>query len=426
MNPDYLIVGSGLTGAVIARTLTDANFSVIVLERREHLGGNVYDEVHPSGIRVHRYGPHSFRTSSRKIWEFVGRFANFYPFELRIMSVIDGNLEHWPVQTEFIERLLGVGWTPSFTGKPSNFEEAVLAKMPLETYQHFVKGYTEKQWGVPAKQLGVDLAKRVSVRNSSDPRLKQSKYQGLPIGGYAAMMKRMLEGIEVRCETDFLENRQLIQPQRKCIYTGPIDAYFEYKLGRLEYRGQERTHIFFEDTDYKFPTPIINHPHLKTGEHIGLTNTAKADQALDICEILKCEAYIRSIEWKHFMEYEIASQIKGSLLTHEKPISPKSEDRFEYPFPNQANRKLYKRYRELADKLDDVLICGRLGEYRYYDMDQAIGRALMISTKLLREALETDSENLADLDEIRQTTDLLFDETDEKTYQDFAPPASQK
>lgn len=241
---DYLIVGSGLTGGTIARLLKDSGREVIILERRSHLGGNVHDHFHPSGIRIHTYGPHYFRTNSENIWEFVNRFSGFYEYEAALKSLVDGNFENWPIAGSYIARTVGKKWSAPFKGDPSNFEEASLKIMPDLIYKKFVKGYTEKQWGVQAKSLSPDLAKRFDVREDDEPRLMRHKHQGIPADGYAAFTRNLVEGIPVILNFDYLRNREMFDVKKKLIFTGPIDEFFNFEYGRLEYRAEKRTYLF--------------------------------------------------------------------------------------------------------------------------------------------------------------------------------------
>ena len=363
LNVDYLIVGSGLTGATIARYLTDHGREVLVVDRRDHIGGNVHDHLHPSGIRVHTYGPHYFRTNSTELWEYVNRFGHFYPFEAQVKSLVDGAYENWPVAESYIRKLVGESWTPEFRGVPANFEEASLSMMPRPIYEKFVKGYTEKQWGVPARSLSPDLAKRFDVRADDEPRLMRHKYQGLPAMGYADWMARMFEGIPVMLNLDYLKNSSRFTARRLIVFTGPIDEFFGFRLGKLQYRGQVREHRYLKDVKYMQPCQQVNNPQLNGQPHI------------------------RSMEWKHMMPAEEARLINGTLLTTEQTVTPHIPDHYEYPFPDAANRLLYERYAQLAKESPEVLICGRLGEYRYYDMDQAIGRAQMLARKIMSHEL---------------------------------------
>lgn len=361
MEADFVIVGSGLTGATLARMLHDNGFKVLVLERRSHVGGNVYDHYHESGIRVHTYGPHYFRTSSEEIWRFVNRFASFYSYEAVIQSVVDGIHENWPIAGSYIKKHVGPNWQASFKGTPSNFEEACLALMPELVYQKFVKGYNIKQWGVNPTTLAPSLIKRFDVRENDEPRLMPNhKYQGLPTEGYAKMMESMLKGIPVLLNCDYLKYKSAFRAKHKVVFTGPIDEYFGFSLGKLKYRGQKRIHEYLPDTDWYQPLGQINNPQMEGGPHI------------------------RTLEWKHMMQPEVKNKIKGTVITREVTINPENSEDFEYPFPDEANRQLFEAYRSKAAAEEGLLICGRLGEYKYYDMDQAIGRAFMLYKGLMQ------------------------------------------
>lgn len=358
---DYLIIGSGLTGAVIARSLADAGREVLVVDRRAHAGGNVHDQPHSSGIRIHTYGPHYFRTSSERVWEFANRFTSFYKYEAALLSDVDGRLEQWPIAASFIRRVLGPEWRPEFTDKPRNFEEAAMAIMPRLIYEKFVKEYNEKQWGVPAHTLAAQLCGRFDVRHDDEPRLKpNAKYQGIPEAGYTAWMRQMLEGVPVMLEFDYLKRKHEIAASKQLVFTGPIDEFFGFDLGRLAYRGQRRNHRFLPDVaGFAQPCGQVNNPMHSGGPHI------------------------RTLEWKHMMRADEVRHIVGTVLTTETPFSPENPSEYEYPFPDDANANLYRSYRRRADALDNVLICGRLGEYRYFDMDQAIGRAIALADTIL-------------------------------------------
>jgi UDP-galactopyranose mutase len=359
MQMDYLIVGSGLTGAVIARTLVDAGHSVLIVDRRSHMGGNVHDHAHASGIRIHTYGPHYFRTNDDDLWTFVNRFASFYKYEASLKSWVDGRFENWPIAGSYIRRAVGEQWTPEFAGKPQNFEEASLAMMPRLIYEKFVKGYSEKQWGVPAHALSASLARRFDVRQDDEPRLMRHKYQGIPEAGYAGFMQSLLRGIPVLLNCDYLRNRESFTPRLGLVFTGPIDEFFGFELGRLKYRGQTRQHRYLPDVEFAQPCGQVNNPDPGNGPHI------------------------RTLEWKHMMPPQYASQIRGTVLTSEITVTPSDPNEYEYPFPDSANSELYRAYRAKAERIPNLLICGRLGEYRYYDMDQAVARAMLLAARLL-------------------------------------------
>src|SRR5580704_227420 len=362
---DFLIVGAGLTGATIARKLADAGCEVLVLERRSHAGGNVHDHLHSSGVRIHTYGPHYFRTNSDEIWEFVNRFAEFFCYEAELRTLVEGRLEHWPITAEYICRKIGLDWKPSFENAPSNFEEACLATMPRLVYERFVKGYTEKQWGTSAKSLSPKLATRFDVRLDNEKRLSRHRYQGIPRAGYAEFTQKLLAGIPVLLNCDFMLERDQFLARKLLNFTGAIDEFCSYALGKLGYRAQRREHMFVEDTEYVQPCGQVNNPGSENGAHI------------------------RTLEWKHMMPPEEAARVMGTVITREYPCTPQDSNHYEYPFPDERNRLLYQAYRAKVAGIKRLLICGRLGEYRYFDMDQAIGRAIRLAQEILKPVLPT-------------------------------------
>ena len=366
MEVDYLVIGAGLTGATIARHLHDAGREVLVLERRLQIGGNISDYLHPSGIRIHQYGPHYFRTSSDWVWAFVNRFAPFYRFDAVVVSDCLGEIVPWPVSKSYIAATLGYEWKPELVRRPANFEEACLAKMPRAMYEAFVKGYTAKQWGVLPRCLSAQLAKRVEIRSSQDVRLKLHKYQGIPRGGYSSFMESLLSGVPVLFNIDYCQHRADFSARKAIIVTSSIDEYFDYKFGRLTYRAQHRDHVYLAEAEIVMPAPQVNYPLISSGPQI------------------------RSLEWKQMMEPEQAAKIQGTVITTETPYSPADSDCSEYPFPDGKNAALFKRYAAMAGTLPRVVFCGRLGRYRYLDMDQAIVCATRIAEQLLRDPIRAD------------------------------------
>ena len=357
---EYIIVGSGLTGGVIARLLADAGREVLIVEKRNHLGGNIFDYVHHSGIRVQAYGPHYFRCNSVKIWDFVNRFSKFYKYEARVKTFVDGNIEDWPINLSYLNRLNLEQRYPSFDGIPNNFEEVCLSKMPLIVYNKFVRDYTSKQWGVDPKSLGSNLADRISVRKNHEDRLTpKHKFQGIPSNGYHSFIENLLEGIPRKLNYKFAPDTNELRYSKKLVYSGPIDEFFQFKFGHLQYRGQLRETQFLPNIEYYQPYAQINNPNLENG------------------------SFIRTIEWKHFTLPYNNHSIKGTVITKEYPFNPVDSNNYEYPLPDMKNVLKYKQYRKLANKLKDVIICGRLGEYQYYDMDSVIERAITIARRIL-------------------------------------------
>lgn len=355
---DFVIVGSGLTGSTIARILTDHGQDVVILDRKDHIAGNVFDYKHESGAMIHKYGPHYFRCGSEKIWNFVNRFSEFYNWSSVLMSKVNGEYLNWPVKESYIEQIAGKDWN-LFQGKPKNFEEACLAKMPRQLYELFIKGYTEKQWGVKCTELDKELATRITINKSNVNTLTPNhKWNALPRNGYTEMVRNMIGDIKVELGFDYLENREKVIANKLLIFTGPVDEFFGYKYGKLKYRGQNRKVEYLPDIEEHQPYIQVNY------------NSAD-------------DPRIRTIEWKHLMHEDDKKNVKGTLLTHETPFTPESPHQYEYPFPDKINKSLYQQYKQEAESLQNVLICGRLGEYRYYDMDQAIGRAMNFASDIL-------------------------------------------
>lgn len=229
--------------------------------------------------------------------------------------------------------------------------------MPRSVYEQFVKGYTEKQWGVPAANLSASLAGRFDVRNDGDVRLKRHRHQGIPVEGYAVFMRNLLDGIPAILNFDYVLHREVVQARVLLVFTGPIDVFLNQEFGRLAYRGQRREHDYHPNVAYVQPCGQVNNPDPGSGPHV------------------------RTLEWKHMMPAQYASRIKGTVVTREIPITPSDPDQYEYPFPDEDNARRYALYAERARALERTLICGRLGEYRYYDMDQAIAHAFTLVRK---------------------------------------------
>jgi UDP-galactopyranose mutase len=355
---DYLIVGSGMTGSTIARVLADHGREVLIVERRRHLGGNVYDALHESQIRYHVYGPHYFRCSSRRIWDFVNRFSPFHPYQATVKAMVNGRLESWPLPRQLLDCY--PGWEQQQpAGSPRNFEEACLQKMPRALYEDFVQGYTSRQWGIEPHLLEHGLAARVRINDyQGNALMPQRVYQGLPTIGYANLMTNMIAGIPYILGTDYIQNRYDFRARKALVFTGPIDEFFGYDEGRLAYRSQRREHQFLANVKQYQPCVQVNYPNARD------------------------TAPIRTIEWKHLTSSGQSPRKPGTLITKEYPFSPEDPNQFEYPVPMARYRKLHNNYAERAKRLPKVVICGRLGEYRYLDMNHAIGRSMAIAQRL--------------------------------------------
>ncbi|EMB0248346.1 UDP-galactopyranose mutase [Escherichia coli] len=358
MKYDYIIVGAGLYGAVLACELHKAGKKVMVIERREHIGGNIYTE-NVEGIHVHKYGAHIFHTNDKIIWDFVNSFVEFNRFTNSPLANYKGALYNLPFNMNTFYQLWGVR-TPDEAIKkineqkqeinaktPSNLEEQAISLVGRDIYERFIKGYTEKQWGRKATELPAFIIKRIPVRFTFDNNYFSDRYQGIPIGGYSGLVEKMLDGVDVHLNVDYLENRDYFDSiADRIIYTGPIDAFYNYCFGYLEYRT------------LLFKTEIIKRPNFQGNAVINYTER-------DI-------PFTRIIEHKHF-DY-IDSQL--TVITKEFPGEWKPGDEPYYPVNDDKNMTIYKKYRELSKKNTKFVFGGRLAEYKYYDMHQVIRSAL--------------------------------------------------
>jgi len=360
---NYLIVGAGLYGAVCARQLTDAGKTVLVVEKRPHVAGNVYTET-VEGIHVHKYGAHIFHTNDKAVWDYVNTYATFNRFTNSPVANYKGELYSLPFNMYTFNKMWGVV-TPEeaaariaeqrreIAGEPRNLEEQAISLVGRDIFEKLVKGYTEKQWGRDCKDLPAFIIKRLPVRLTFDNNYFNALYQGIPVGGYTKMVERMLDGIEVRLNCDYLANKKEFDAlAEKVIYTGPIDAYFGYALGNLEYRS------------VRFETEILDKPNFQGNAAVNYTDRETP--------------WTRIIEhkWFEFGKDEQGRDLPKTVISREYSSEWKPGDEPFYPVNDEKNGTLYRQYRALAEQEKNVLFGGRLGEYRYYDMDQVIAAAL--------------------------------------------------
>ena len=362
---DYLIVGAGLFGAVFAREMTDAGKRCLVIDRRGHVAGNACTET-VEGIAVHRYGAHIFHTNDEATWDYVNRFARFNRFTNSPIANYKGELYNLPFNMNTFHQMWGVA-TPAQAraeicrqrqaagdGEPQNLEEQAIRLVGRDIYEKLVKGYTQKQWGRPCTALPAFIIRRLPVRFTYDNNYFNALYQGIPNGGYTAMVENMLEGTEVRLNVDYLADREALNALAdKVVYTGPVDAYFDYRLGALQYRSVRfETEVL--DTDNYQGNAVVNYTDAET-------------------------PYTRIIEHKHF---EFGTQPK-TVISREYSAEWKKGDEPYYPVNDEKNGALYAQYKALADAEPGVIFGGRLGEYKYYDMDKVIEVALDVAAKEL-------------------------------------------
>lgn len=351
-----MIVGAGLFGSVMARQLTDQGLRCLVLDRRNHIGGNCYTK-NIDGINVHTYGAHIFHTSNEKIWNFVNRFAKFNHYVNRPKVRYQDKVYSFPLNLLTLNQLWGVQ-TPSEAkdmleekripiANPANLEEWILSQVGTEIYEIFIKGYTEKQWGIPAKNLPASIIKRLPIRLTFDDNYFNDCYQGIPIGGYTQIFTKLLDGIEVKTGIDYLESRDYFNSLApKIIYTGEIDKFFDYSQGKLNYRS------------LKFETKIIESFDFQGNAVVNYTDSTVP--------------FTRIIEHKHF---EFGKQ-DYTIITHEYPQSYREGSIPYYPVNDTYNNQLYEKYKQLVLQDSRFIFGGRLAEYKYYDMHQVIGSAL--------------------------------------------------
>lgn len=353
---DYIIVGSGFFGAVCAYELREKGKKVLVLEKRDHIGGNCYTEE-IEGIHVHKYGPHIFHTNNDKVWHWINQFVDFHQFQLNIVANYKGKLYPLPFNMYTFNKMWGVV-TPEaakqriesqkFEGTPTNLEEQAKALVGDDIYEKLIKGYTQKQWMKPAKLLPKSIIKRLPVRYTYNNNYFNDKYQGIPIGGYTQIFERLLEGIEVFTETDYFDKKDFWDDMgNKVIYTGPIDKYFDYKYGDLEYKSLHWMHKMYKSKDNYQGCALMNYTDSET-------------------------PYTRTIEHKHFDN----QNQKGTYVSWEYPQLYERGVEPYYPVNDKINNEMYNKYKKLADGQDKVIFGGRLAEYKYYDMHQVIASAL--------------------------------------------------
>lgn len=352
---DYLIVGSGFYGSICAYELTKRGYNVCVIESRDHIGGNCYTS-NRDGINVHDYGPHIFHTSNENVWKWINQFVEFNNFVLSPVANYNGKLYSLPFNMWTFNQLWGV--TDPLSAKkiieeqskhiiePKNLEEQAIKLVGVDVYEKLIKGYTEKQWRKPSHELPKEIIKRLPVRFTYDNNYFNDKYQGIPIGGYTKIFEKLLKDIKVYTKTDYFIHE--LPEHKKVIYTGPIDKFFNYKYGKLEYKTTKFSHQKLNIQNYQ-GCAVVNYTDSKT-------------------------EYTRIIEHKHF-EKDITSDM--TWITHEYPVEyVAGVNEPYYPVNDELNNNIYKKYKTEADKLNNVFFGGRLAEYKYYDMHQIIESAL--------------------------------------------------
>jgi UDP-galactopyranose mutase len=369
---DYLIVGAGFAGSVLAERLAAGSGKcVLIVDKRPHIGGNAYDHYNDDGILVHRYGPHIFHTNSRDVFEYLSRFTAWRQYQHRVLASVDGQLVPIPINLDTINCLYGTAFT-SFEvegflasmaearDEVRTSEDVIVTKVGRELYEKFFRNYTRKQWGLDPSELDAAVTARIPVRTNRDDRYFTDVYQAMPLHGYTRMFEKMLAhpNIKILLNTDYREIEGSIAYD-KVIYSGPIDEYFDFRFGKLPYRSLEFRFETVNETRHQ-PVAVINYPN--------------------------DYAYTRVTEFKHLTGQEHA---KTTLVTE----YPQADGDPYYPVPRRENAELYRKYQQLADQTEDVYFVGRLGTYKYYNMDQVVAQALSLYSKIVgaprRELLAT-------------------------------------
>ena len=364
MKYNYLVVGSGLYGAIFAHEAKKTGKTVLVVDKRSNIAGNVYTEK-TEGINVHKYGAHIFHTNNKKVWNYITQFAEFNRFTNSPVANYKGELYSLPFNMYTFNKMWGVVTPEEAVAKieeqrkeagitePKNLEEQAISLVGRDIYEKLIKGYTEKQWGRDCKDLPSFIIKRLPVRLTFDNNYFNALYQGIPVGGYTKMVANLLEGIEVRLNTDYLENKdELDALAEKVVYTGPIDAYFDYKLGTLEYRS------------VRFETETLDKTNFQGNAAVNYTDRETP--------------WTRIIEhkWFEFGKDEEGNDLSKTVISREFSSEWKPGDEPYYPVNDEKNGALYAEYKKLAEAETNVIFGGRLGEYKYYDMDQVIAAVL--------------------------------------------------
>jgi UDP-galactopyranose mutase len=364
---DVLVVGAGFSGSVAAENLAQAGYSVLVIDRREHVGGNAYDELDAHGILIHRYGPHIFHTNASRVAEYLSKFTEWLPYEHRVLAEVDGRLLPMPINQDTINRLyeldLDEPGVAQFLERVresrqpvKTSEDVVLNSVGRDLCDKFFRGYTKKQWGLDLSELAGNVAARIPVRTNRDDRYFTDSFQNMPKYGYTKMFENMLDHPRIKIEVgvDFETMRHKIQ-SNYTVYTGPIDAYFGYCYGKLPYRSLHFEHEHLAEMAQYQPVGTVNYPNR--------------------------HAYTRITEFKHLT----AQQSSGTSIVREYP---RAEGDPYYPIPRPDNEQLYQRYKALADAEPNTLFVGRLAQYRYYNMDQVVAAALKAVEPLVTQAEE--------------------------------------